>query len=228
MIMKTPGARHGGEEYAYRLRLSAPQPDFALRVVPSSVGLRSKSTGPVGVYAIRKDGFTGAIQLGLKDAPEGFSATPSSLSGTQDMVKLALKTDLVETEPPVNLSIEGRATIQDQELVHQAVPAEDRMQAFLWKHLVPAEELKALVFNPSREFPPKRVRTAATVEAKAPVPTTVEAKAPVTTAGPSAAKPQFTQKQVAGRLRQLKILYGEGLLSDDFYDRQVAECEALR
>ena len=30
-------ARNGGEEYAYRLRISAPQPDFALRVVPSSV-----------------------------------------------------------------------------------------------------------------------------------------------------------------------------------------------
>ena len=37
-------ARNGGEEYAYRLRISAPQPDFALRVVPSSVSLRSKAT----------------------------------------------------------------------------------------------------------------------------------------------------------------------------------------
>ena len=37
-------ARNGGEEYGYRLRISAPQPDFALRVVPSSVSLRGKST----------------------------------------------------------------------------------------------------------------------------------------------------------------------------------------
>ena len=102
------------------------------------------------------------------------------------------------------------------------------MQAFLWKHLVPAQELQALVFNPSREFPPKHVRAAAAVEAKAPVPATVDAKAPVAVADLSAAKPQFTQKQVAGRLRQLKILYGEGLLTDDFYDQKVAECEALR
>ena len=36
-------ARHGGEEYGYRLRLSAPQPDFELRVVPSSLSLRGKS-----------------------------------------------------------------------------------------------------------------------------------------------------------------------------------------
>ena len=55
-------ARNGGEEYAYRLRISAPQPDFALRVVPSSVGLRSKAAATVSVYAIRKDGFTGPDQ----------------------------------------------------------------------------------------------------------------------------------------------------------------------
>ena len=40
-------ARNGGEEYAYRLRISAPRPDFALRVVPSSIGLRSKGYGHV-------------------------------------------------------------------------------------------------------------------------------------------------------------------------------------
>ena len=33
----------GGDEYAYRLRISMPQPDFALRVVPSSIALRCKA-----------------------------------------------------------------------------------------------------------------------------------------------------------------------------------------
>ena len=36
----------------------------------------------------------------------------------------------------------------------------------------------------------------------------------------------FTKRQVAGRLRQLKALYAEWLLTDDFYLRKVAECEA--
>ena len=54
---------------AHRLRISPPQPDFALRVVPSSVGLRSKSTTVVTVYAIRRDGFVGPIKLALKWAP---------------------------------------------------------------------------------------------------------------------------------------------------------------
>ena len=74
-------ARHGGEEYAYRLRISAPQPDFALRVVPSSVGFRSKTTATVSVFAIRKDGFDGPISLSLQDPPAGFSAPAVSQTG---------------------------------------------------------------------------------------------------------------------------------------------------
>ena len=42
------------------------------------------------------------------------------------------------------------------------------------------------------------------------------------------AKPRFNKQQVAGRLRQLKMLFEEGLLTDDFYNDKVAECEAAR
>jgi hypothetical protein len=41
-------------------------------------------------------------------------------------------------------------------------------------------------------------------------------------------KPKFTKQQVAGLLRQLKRLFEEDLLADDFYDQKVAECEAAR
>ena len=43
---------------------------------------------------------------------------------------------------------------------------------------------------------------------------------------PAAAKAKFTKQQVAARLRQIKLLFEEGLLTEDFYDRKVAECEA--
>jgi hypothetical protein len=43
-----------------------------------------------------------------------------------------------------------------------------------------------------------------------------------------ATPPKFTKQQVAGRLRQLKLLFEEGLLTDDFYDQKVTECEAAR
>ena len=40
------------------------------------------------------------------------------------------------------------------------------------------------------------------------------------------AKPKFSKQQVAYRLRQLKRLYEEGMLTDDFYNDKVTECEA--
>ena len=214
-------ARNGGEEYAYRLRLSEAQPDFALRVVPSSVSLRSKSTAQLSIYAIRKDGFTGPIKLALKDPPPGFSATPSSLSGTQEVARLTLKTTLVETPEPLNLTIAGSAVIGKQEISHDAVPAEDRMQAFLWRHLVPASELKVVVFDPNYQPAPARVPHARP-------PAEVGHTTDVVSTNSPANKPKFTKQQVAGLLQQLKRLYEENLLTDNFYDLKVTECEAAR
>ena len=218
-------ARNGGEEYGYRLRLSAPQPDFALRVVPSSASMRSKGTATLNVHVIRKDGFTGPIKITLKDPPPGFSANPVSLVGTQTVARLNLKTDLVATKEPVALSIAGSAKIQDQEVTHEVVPAEDRMQAFLWRHLVPATDLRVLVYDPSYQRPPKRI-----APPRPPVSTNAvaEAKTEVGSTNAPVRKPQFTKQQVAGRLRQLKQLYEDGLLTDDFYDEKVTECEAVQ
>jgi hypothetical protein len=41
-------------------------------------------------------------------------------------------------------------------------------------------------------------------------------------------KPKFTKQQIAGRLRELKLLYEDGLLTADFYEQKVAQCEAGR
>jgi len=153
-IHLTDAQHNGGEEYAYRLRISAPQPDFALRVVPSSVNIRSNSTAALSVYAIRQDGFNGKIKLDLKDAPAGFEIKGGNLTGTQELTRITLKTSLAATKEPVNLIITGCATNGERKIVHEAVPAEDRMQAFLWRHLVPAKELKAFVFTPPPP-PPK-------------------------------------------------------------------------
>jgi hypothetical protein len=215
-------ARAGGEEYGYRLRISWPRPDFALRIVPSSVSIRGRGATSVTVYAIRKDGFAGPIKLGLKDPPPGFSSAATSMSGTQPVARLTIKSNVVSQEP-VTLIVQGRAKVQDREIVRDAVPTEDRMQAFLWRHLVPAEELKVLAFDPSYE-PPKRVpkpvqKSIADAVQATPAATASQAEKP---------KPKFTKQQVAGRLRQLKYLFEEGLLTDEFYAQRVAECEAAQ
>jgi hypothetical protein len=130
----------GGGEYAYRLRIGRPRPDFELRVVPASVNARPGSAVPVTVYALRRDGFAGDIALRLKDAPPGFALSGGWIPGGQDKVRLTLLTPPRPIDEPCELTLEGRATIQGREVRRLSVPAEDMMQAFAYRHLVPARE----------------------------------------------------------------------------------------
>jgi hypothetical protein len=218
--------RHGGEEYGYRLRISGPQPDFELRVVPSSISLRSRNATNVSVYVIRKDGFNAPIKLALKDAPAGIVSPPVTLGPAQAVVGMTVRTTLARTDEPFSLVIEGRATVDKTEIVHQAVPAEDRMQAFLWRHLVPAQSLQALVFDPAYQPPPKHIPPPDPVTPPAaPTPTAQPAGAKPADPAADKPKPKFTAQQVAVRLRDLKRLYGAGYLTDEFYLDRVAECQ---
>ena len=221
-------AHNGGEAYAYRLRLSAPRSGFALRAAPSSVSLRGRDSANVAVYAIRKDGFTAPIQIGLKNLPLGFSAQPVTLTGTQAMVRLTFRTSRITTNEPLNLTVEGWAKLGDRIITNVAVPAEDRMQAFLWRHLVPAQDLKVLVYDPAYQPPGKRVvppRPTPPVEVP---PVVGETNSTAGAMAGAAKKPLFTKKQVVSRLRDLKRLYEEGLLTDEFYWERVAECDAAQ
>ncbi len=135
----------GGVEFAYRLRLSEPQPDFALRLVPSSVNLRAGMSAPVTVFALRRNGFTNAIELNLKNAPAGFSVSGGKISAGQDKAQFTLKAPIATTDKPLSLTVEGRANIGGKIITHTAAPAEDMMQAFFYRHLVPSKELAVMV-----------------------------------------------------------------------------------
>jgi len=218
-------ARKGGPDYGYRLRVSAPRPDFELRVTPSSLALRRNSTTTITVYAQRKDGFTGPIRLSLEDPPPGFSAPPVVLAANQTMTRLTVRGPNAATPEPVRLDVIGSAKVGERELIRRAVPAEDRMQAFLWRHLVPARELVALVFDASSSPPARRVPPALPPAMTNAVAGAANAAGTNTVA---ASRPKFTKQQVNNRLRQLRLLYEEGLLTDEFYLAKVAECAAAQ
>jgi hypothetical protein len=95
-------------------------------------------------YALRRDGFAGEIALGLKDAPAGVVLHGAVIPAGQDEVRLTLQVPPTAplADAPVTLTMEGRATIQGREVKRQAQAADDRMQAFAYHHLVPAEGLK--------------------------------------------------------------------------------------
>lgn len=135
----------GGSEFAYRLHVRPPHPDFELRVAPSGINIRGGSHVPITVFALRKGGFAGEIELGLRDSSRGFGLSGARIPAGQDKIRLTLTTPATPREEAYPVNFIGRATINGKQVVREAVPAEDMMQAFAYRHLVPAKEMKVQV-----------------------------------------------------------------------------------
>ena len=150
----------GGSAYAYRLRLSEPQPDFEIRLVPSHLEMSgSGGSDTLTAHLIRRDGFKGPVKLSLKHAP-GFELSAKPFGPTQNVTKVTIKTKLQGLKEPIALVIVGEADINGKTVKRKAVASEDRMQAFLWRHFVPAQELTTWV-RWKAPPPPKRKKAAA-------------------------------------------------------------------
>ncbi len=148
--------KKGGKEYCYRLRISARRPDFDLRVVPSGINARPGSVVPLTVYALRRDGFEGDIRIELSNPPAGFELSGGWVPADKESEELTLTVPRQAKEDVYSLMMVGRAEVKGREITRQVVPADDMMQAFIYHHLVPAEELlvslsgKASVRSPVR------------------------------------------------------------------------------
>jgi len=136
---------HGGQAYGYRLRISSPRPDFALRVTPSSVQVKMSGAVPICIHALRQDGFDGAIDVVLKDPPAGFSLDGGHIPAGSDRIYMTLRAPRKALDRAVAMQLEGRAVIGGKTVRHAAVAADDVMQAFLYRHLVPAQDFMVLM-----------------------------------------------------------------------------------
>ncbi len=136
---------HGGEAYSYRLRIAPKRGDFALRVTPSSISMRAGQTAAICVHALRKDGFNGEIEVVLKERSTGFELDGGRIPAGRDRIRMTLTAPVKAPEQPVVLHLQGRARIGGQIVNHPVVPADDVMQAFLYRHLVPAQQLLVAV-----------------------------------------------------------------------------------
>ena len=120
--------QQGGQAYAYRLRISSPKPDFALRVTPSSLSMRAGAAIPVHVQALRKDGFDGRIKVELKDSRAGFEINGGWIPAGSDSVRMTLTAPQKAPKRPVVLQLEGYARIGERVVSRPAIPADDVMQ----------------------------------------------------------------------------------------------------
>lgn len=132
----------GSEAHAYRLRVSARRPDFALRIMPSSITIPRGGTVPVDVEAVRMDGFNGDIHLAFtQDVPEGFSIGSGIIFAGQSRTRVTITAPREIDEGLLEIGLTGQAKVGEKTITRPAVPAEDQMQAFLWRFLVPAHKL---------------------------------------------------------------------------------------
>jgi hypothetical protein len=143
----------GGPETTYRLRISHPRPDFELRIAPSSINLRPGRTIPATVLLIRRDGFDGPVTLRIADGPPGLVLGGGTIPAGADTVRVSLTAPAEAVATPHRFLIEGEASIDERTVRHTGVPAEDMMQAFLWRSMVPVEEAMLCVLGNDRRKP---------------------------------------------------------------------------
>jgi hypothetical protein len=127
---------HGGEDFSYRLRLERPVPGFRLYATPSAVIAPPGGSAAITIQVHRDPGCDGPIAL--------TATAPLALDG--GLIPAGADHLVVSLRIPVDASpgllvprLLGLAHSGDTELAQPVVFCEDQMQAFLWRHLVPAE-----------------------------------------------------------------------------------------
>ncbi|MCA9143734.1 MAG: peptidase [Planctomycetaceae bacterium] len=149
--------RNGGKDFIYRLNLRGPQPDYELRVVPSSIIAHAGAVVPITVFALRNDGFAEDIELSLVDPPPEFRLDGGVIPGNAERTRMTLTVPATPPDGPVLLEMEGHARSgkgSSVMLTRPGVPAENMMQAFIWYHLVPVEDWTVIISGKPRATPP--------------------------------------------------------------------------
>jgi len=147
-VQVSDAQHHGGEAHAYRLRISRPRPDFELRATPSSIQVRPGAAVPICVYAIRKDGFDGPIDLSVA-SPSGFRLEGGRIPAGRTSMRMTLTAPARlargKVSRPEPLKLVGVADRGGRTLRRTAGAADNVMQAFLYRHLLPAEDVLVAV-----------------------------------------------------------------------------------
>jgi len=100
------------------------------------------------------DGFEEEIEVVLKDPPQGFLLHGGRTPKGKDRICMTLAVPVKVPDRPVALQLEGQATVAGKTIRRPAAGAEDTMQAFLYRHLVPSQELLVIVQKSKWSMPP--------------------------------------------------------------------------
>ncbi|MCL2742719.1 MAG: pre-peptidase C-terminal domain-containing protein [Planctomycetaceae bacterium] len=136
-------AQRETEEYAYRLRISPPQPDVAVFCEPSSLVFR-ENVQPLKIHLLRKDGFNGEVRLRLVNSTD-FRIENALVASNTNEAAVNLHAVSRSGSGVRELTLEAVAVIDGKEIVRPVVAVDTMEQAFIYRHWVPAKSL--VVFN---------------------------------------------------------------------------------
>jgi hypothetical protein len=130
----------GGGEYGYRLTIAPPRPDFAVRILPDNPRIAPGDTAVLTAEIIRNDGFDGEVHLSDAGLPNGWLLRAATIPSKETQVRFSLTAPAGAESGLMSPTILGTATIADREVVREAWPAEQVMQAFGYQHRLATRE----------------------------------------------------------------------------------------
>jgi hypothetical protein len=109
----------GGDDYAYRLSIREPQPDFRLSMNPRNPNVPRGGSIPVTVTAFRREGFSEPVELAALNLPAGIAAAKNVIARDASSATIVLTAAAdARLDDAAPFEVEGRAG----KLVHRANP----------------------------------------------------------------------------------------------------------
>lgn len=113
----------GGPDFAFRLTVREPRPDFAVSASPTNPSVWKGGAVPVNVTLDRTDGFAGAVRLRLENLPAGYSAPETDVPAGELTTAFALSAAADAAAPPKNapaVKLVATAVINGKTVVREA------------------------------------------------------------------------------------------------------------
>jgi len=139
----------GGPDYAYRLTLRPPEPDFRLLLGNENPNLPAGAGAPIEVTAERLDDFAEPIDVTLEGLPAGVNATAGQIEAGQFTTVLLLMAAPEARSQTVPLRVVGRANVGGRTVVRTVEPPPTgRHLAVLGRDLDVATRERELTLRP--------------------------------------------------------------------------------
>lgn len=138
----------GGKSYGYRLYAGKVEPDFDLRINPSNLTINQAGTSSFTVTALRKFNFKGDINLKITGLPSRYTYSSTLFKKGQNQLRMTVTAPADARLGALDLKIKGSSETKNSTIERNAEPAEEQMQAFYYKHLIPTGEFLVSVVPP--------------------------------------------------------------------------------